>query len=232
MRPSKIQPSPGEKEWLLTYSGLVTLLLVFFVCLWGISSVDMVKFQQVVSSFQSQGIASGSDEHGGSWKEDGGGNLQGGQMYSGAVGYIKKQELSDLVGVSYEEGGISFDIKEDVLFDPESAVLKPGARDLLDRLAEFFSGFTNQIVVEGHTDDRPISTLRYPSNWELSSDRAAKVVRYLTEERGLAPGRFCVVGYGGQRPVVPNTSPENRAKNRRVMLVIKTREMPREVSVN
>ena len=76
------------------------------------------------------------------------------------------------------------------------------------------------VKVEGHTDSRPISTYRYPSNWELSSARSSSVIRYLIENHGLDSTRFIAVGYGDTRPVVPNTSPENWQKNRRVEIVI------------
>jgi chemotaxis protein MotB len=245
MRRRNKQPVKAD-EWLLTYSDLVTLLLVFFVFMYAFSRVDVEKFEGFVSSFQAQGIlmdGTGVLDQSAPEREENltqqqsmvegiGQSSASQQLYEMAVQHLEGEGLLDLVEVSYEEGGIALDIKEAILFDSGNAVLKPGARELLNRLAGFFSELPNQIVVEGHTDNRRINTLRYPSNWELSVDRAAKVVRYLTEEEGLNPRKFTAVGYGEYRPVVPNTSPENQAMNRRVMIVIKTNEVPSEVSGN
>lgn len=246
-RPKKIQ-SVKTDGWLLTYADLVTLVLVFFVMMYAFSRVDIRKFESFVSSFQSQGIlmdgSSGVLEHGSSPEEQryrtpqsslsqGEGQSGAAQdMYDMTVRYLEKEGLLELAEVTYEEGGIALDIKETILFDSGNAVLKPGARELLNRLAGFFAELPNEIVVEGHTDNRQINTVQYPSNWELSVDRAAKVVRYLIEEEGLDPRRFTAVGYGEYYPVVPNTSSENQAANRRVMMVIKTTEVSREVLEN
>ena len=245
-RPKKIEPVKSD-GWLLTYADLITLVLVFFVMMYAFSRIDIRKFESFVSSFQERGIlmeGSGVLDHGSSpegqeyrTRQD---SLAQGEGQSGAsqdmydmtVHYLKQEGLLDLAEVTYEEGGIALDIKETILFDSGNAVLKPGARELLNRLAGFFAEIPNEIVVEGHTDNRRINTVQYPSNWELSVDRAAKVVRYLIEEEGLNPRRFTVVGYGEYHPVVPNTSPENQAMNRRVMMVIKTTEVSREVFEN
>lgn len=225
-RPKKKAAARGN-EWLVTYSNLVTLLLVFFVLLHAFSKVDPGKFQGFVSSFQGQGVfMSGSGGLDQTPVDTG--NVEG--MYQETVEFLSKEGLQDLVEVGYEEAGIVLSIKESFIFNSNNAVLKPEGRELLDRLAGFFAEIPNEIVVEGHTDNRPISTLRYPSNWELSADRAVKVVRYLTEEQGLNPMKFVAVGYGEHRPEVPNTTPENQAKNGRVVLIIKANEVPREVS--
>lgn len=83
----------------------------------------------------------------------------------------------------------------------------------------------NLVKIEGHTDNRPISTEKYPSNWELSAARASSVIRYLIEEHSLDPERFVAVGYGDTRPIVQNSSNENYQKNRRVEIVISDRSM-------
>ncbi|MGI6555666.1 MAG: flagellar motor protein MotB [Bacillota bacterium] len=239
MHPLKKKPAAGGNEWLITYSDLVTLLLVFFVLLYAFSKVDLEKFQGFVESFQGQGVLMegsgvleeslvGGQEDKAPMEAFSQGNVEG--MYQVTIQFLRKEGLLDLVEVSYQEVGVALNIKEAILFDSGNAVLKPGARELLNRLAGFLDEIPNEIVVEGHTDNRPISTLRYPSNWELSVDRAVKVVRYLTEEEGLEPGKFVALGYGEHRPEVPNTTAENRAKNRRVMIIIKANEVPSEVS--
>ncbi len=91
---------------------------------------------------------------------------------------------------------------------------------VLDKLADLFQGLDNRVIIEGHTCDLPIRTERFPSNWELSVGRSVAVTRYLVDQQGLSPERFIATGYGEYQPLVPNDSPTNRAKNRRVTVVI------------
>jgi len=97
--------------------------------------------------------------------------------------------------------------------------------EVLDLVAQQVKDRPNHIRVEGHTDDRPISTAIFPSNWELSSARATSVVRYLSDSHGIAPDRISALGYGEYRPIKPNNSVENRAKNRRVDVVVLTMDL-------
>lgn len=111
-------------------------------------------------------------------------------------------------------------VAEGVLFDPGSAELKPLGRVVLDNLAESLSDIPNQLTIEGHTDSRPISTDRYPSNWELSSARASAVLRYLSDHHGIAQRRMSASGYADQRPVDSNDTDGGRARNRRVDIAV------------
>jgi chemotaxis protein MotB len=97
--------------------------------------------------------------------------------------------------------------------------------EVLDLICENVKETPNHVRVEGHTDDRPINTLQYPSNWELSSARATEVVRYFINNHSMPPDRISALGYGQYRPVRPNNSIENRATNRRVDVVILTMEL-------
>ena len=106
------------------------------------------------------------------------------------------------------------------LFAPARAVLRPEARDFLDRLAKFFAMNPGQIRIAGHTDDLPVYTAEYRSNWELSCARATAIMRYLVEKHGLDPQRFVAVGYGPYHPLAANDTPQGRAMNRRVEIEI------------
>ena len=123
------------------------------------------------------------------------------------------------------ERGLVIHIVESSLFDEGSADLKPRAMEVLDVVADELKDIPNHIRIEGHTDDRPISTPQYPSNWELSSARATSVVRYLVDNHDIPQNRISALGYGEYRPVKPNNSIENRALNRRVDIVILTTEL-------
>jgi chemotaxis protein MotB len=111
-------------------------------------------------------------------------------------------------------------VAEGVLFEAGSADLKPEGKVVLDSLADTLTGIPNQLAVEGHTDDRPISTAQFPSNWELSTARASAVLRYLVARHGIAPARMSAAGYADQRPVASNATTGGRARNRRVDLAI------------
>jgi chemotaxis protein MotB len=110
-------------------------------------------------------------------------------------------------------------ISTDILFGSGVAALAPAAITPLVRLADTLRPLPNAVRVEGYTDDRPISTLAYPSNWELSAARAASVVQLFTRH-GVAPQRMAVIGYGEQRPTEPNTTSAGRSANRRVVVAI------------
>jgi len=114
---------------------------------------------------------------------------------------------------------IAVDISTDILFDSGVAHLSQPAVTALDRLAAALAPWPNAVRVEGHTDDRPIRTTEYPSNWELSAARAASVV-HLFMDHGIAPDRLAVLGFGQYRPAAANTSASGRNANRRVSIVI------------
>jgi chemotaxis protein MotB len=126
---------------------------------------------------------------------------------------------SGQVNVRTYANWVAVDISADVLFASGQARLSPVAREALQRLAEALKPYPNSVRVEGHTDDRPIDTTAFPSNWELSAARAASVV-HLFMDRGLLPERLAVVGFGQYRPVMPNASAQGRNANRRVVVVI------------
>ena len=107
-----------------------------------------------------------------------------------------------------------------IFFERSSADLKPQAREILGKLAEFFEEIDNLVIIEGHTCNLPINTSQFPSNWELSVTRSVRVTRYLVEILGLPPGRFIATGYGEYQPLDTNDTPEGRSRNRRVTVVI------------
>jgi chemotaxis protein MotB len=107
-----------------------------------------------------------------------------------------------------------------VLFPPGSADLQPNGTRALDAVAAALRALDNRIAIEGHTDDRPISNSRYPSNWELSTSRAGAVLRYLVDRHGLPAQRMVAGGYAEQRPLAANDTVEGRARNRRVDVAV------------
>jgi chemotaxis protein MotB len=135
--------------------------------------------------------------------------------------YIKKHRLEKMVSTHMESRGLVVTVLTDkALYDSGSADLRPETRALIDIVAAFLRRRDNDIRVEGNTDNVPIHTANYPSNWELSTARATTVTRYLVEHDGIAPTRISAAGYGEYNPVQDNDSQEHRQANRRVDIVI------------
>jgi chemotaxis protein MotB len=129
--------------------------------------------------------------------------------------------VSDVIGFRYEERGLVVSIVSDqVLFEPGSAVLRPEGRQVLDGLADALLLLPNQVAIEGHTDSVPISTLRFPSNWELSTARATTVLQYFLSTYDFPPDRLTASGYAEQRPIGDNGTAGGRAQNRRVDIAV------------
>lgn len=132
---------------------------------------------------------------------------------------LAARSLDERLEVSQVAEGVHLEVRDDILFAEGSAHLKPEGRRLLDKLAAVLLRHQGIISVEGHTDDRPIANPRFPSNWELSSGRATTVTRYLIGH-GLDAAKLRAVGYADTRPLESNATPEGRARNRRVSLIL------------
>ncbi len=126
---------------------------------------------------------------------------------------------TDMLAVRRKDHGVEIEIRTDILFPSGSATMPPTARAVLQRLADTLKFLPYAMRVEGHTDNRPINTVTFPSNWELSAARAATVV-HVFMERGVDPSRLAVIGLGEYRPVADNANAQGRNINRRVMIVI------------
>jgi len=135
---------------------------------------------------------------------------------------VAQAKLSEMVDIESTEEKIKLTMAAPVLFDLGSAELKPEGIRILEPLIEPLRATPNQIVVEGHTDNTPILGGRYRSNFELSMARAYSVVQFL-ERSGLPSSRLAGIGYGEFRPVAPNDTPENKAKNRRIEISLMRR---------
>jgi len=129
------------------------------------------------------------------------------------------------VNTEISERGLVIHIMESALFKLGSADLEYAAKSTLDLVAMELTDIPNHIRVEGHTDNIPMNTEKYPSNWELSSARATEVVRYMIENHDIPPGKISALGYGEYRPIRYNNTYENRAQNRRVDIVVLTLEL-------
>ncbi|UCD17466.1 MAG: OmpA family protein [Candidatus Zixiibacteriota bacterium] len=218
------------ERWLLTYADLITLLLAFFIVMYSMSRIDAKKFGKMSEALS--GVLKGGTtviKHG-----DDVGALPGhGVLKTGHLKSLGKEIEKSFqklgkeseINVEISERGLVIHVMESALFDEGKADLKLKAQETLDVVARHIRNLDNHIRVEGHTDNKPINTIRFPSNWELSSVRATEVLRYLSDNHRLEPRRLSALGFGEYRPISPNNSDENRAKNRRVDIIILTMEM-------
>lgn len=227
----------NNERWLITYSDLITLLLIFFIVMYTMSKIDANKFEAVanslaqvlqgksVSIMQTPGPSVVNGRSGNIIREGPGktpakqGDLESVEKQLNE--YIKQnKDLAQNVIVYEQERGLVISFKDAILFPSGSDQILPAAQDILLKVAASLRDIPNYIRVEGHTDSRPIHTQRFPSNWELSVLRATNVVHLLVERGGIEPDRISATGYGEYRPLVPNRSEKEMAMNRRVDIVI------------
>ncbi|OIQ60767.1 OmpA/MotB family protein [Neomoorella thermoacetica] len=222
----------NHERWLLTYSDLITLLMIFFVVMYAISDTNAQKMAALANSLAQTltgAPATGILTSGGLTSIVPGIAPATGQGDEGAElararaelqQYIQQEGLESQVTLNTEERGLVVSVADAVLFPKGSADLTPEARDLLRQVGRALARLPNYLRVEGHTDNLPINTPAFPSNWELSTARATNVVKVLISEAGIKPERLSATGYGEYRPVAPNNSEADMARNRRVDIVV------------
>lgn len=240
----------NHDRWLITYADLITLLMIFFVLMYTMSQVDARKYAAVANSLSvvlTGQALSVLDTQGPSMVEglsgqqipEGAGEVTAnqGQLQevkkliqefietqdvtpSGGDSGGKTTKLGEYIMVYEQERGLVISFKDTLLFNSGSDELTPEARGIIRQVGEALAKLPNFIRVEGHTDNLPIHTERFPSNWELSVMRAANVVHVLHEDGRVPAENLSIIGYGEYRPLVPNEDAKSRAINRRVDIVI------------
>lgn len=214
--------SESSGGWITTFSDLMSLLLTFFILLYSMSTVSESKFNEASQSIQmalsGKGGSSILEEVAPAEEEQV--NPEITALYQKVTNYVEKQDMQKKVTVKMDQDGVYVDIQESILFASGDAEVSTQGRQTLDKLADLIATLENKIVIEGYTDNLPIKNQNFDSNWELSTGRAVSVLRYLSEDKGVNPHRLSARGYGEYNPSVPNDTSENKAKNRRVNIVI------------
>jgi chemotaxis protein MotB len=219
--------SAGMMRWLLTYADMITLLLALFIILFAISNISAVKFNRLAREI------SGGFSNTSYLNQPPNGGITGAQHGRGAVDanmvavkaqldqYIARQRLQSKVQTRIDKQGLIITLLSDkTYYDSGSADLRPETKQLLDVVAGQLRNVRNEVRVEGSTDNVPIATYAYPTNWELSAARATGVTRYLVEHAKIVPTRISFAGYGEFHPKYANDSDAHRQQNRRVDIVI------------
>lgn len=222
---SKKQSEDGNTaKWLTTFNDLMTLLLTFFVLLFTMSSLDFKKMKTFQSSLQSAlGILEPGNMTEVEIRQVPVNSLIEHDIYEEMIENLRKDlENESGVEVCETDAGMMIRFKETILFECGEAELDVGAFEMLNIVAKALKKMDCPITIEGHTDDIPINTQRFPSNWELSTARAVSVVKHLAEVGGIPPRRLSAVGYGESKPLYDNDNPEHQSKNRRVEILLET----------
>ena len=238
----KKHAKPHEEEageaWLLPYSDLMTLLLALFIALFAMSQTDASKMQALAQAFtaafnmggpsffsgmgpstsMTSATTQGQDNANSAYMQENE-NLR--EAQEKLEQYIKEHDLQDQVSTELSEEGLMIRLKEKALFASGSAALQGQANQIVPVIAALLSSLPERVTISGHTDNVPISTAQFPSNWELSSARAVSLMRGLMGvQPSLNPARFSALGYSEYRPIASNDTEEGRAQNRRVEVFI------------
>jgi chemotaxis protein MotB len=235
-----------DESWLLPYSDLMTLLLALFIVLFAASSVNTSKLQEMSRAFKTafssgisildNGAISQDDQLKRRTNEDlirkddgkktrkdleqeEQQNLE--QLKQQIDKYIQKNGLSTQLDTMLNQSQLLITIRDNALFPSGSASIKPNSQKLASAIGQMLQRYPDyEILVTGHTDNQPINTAEFPSNWELSSKRAINFMKILLTNPAFNPKRFSAIGYGEFRPLESNATDAGRAKNRRVEVSI------------
>ncbi|GLU40479.1 flagellar motor protein MotD [Pseudomonas sp. NBRC 100443] len=238
----------NHERWLVSYADFITLLFAFFVVMYSISSINEGKYKILSETLTGvfnqpdrsiKPIPVGDDrprttqQPNDAMQQGGDDNVDGDPLTQ--IADAVREQFGDLIGsdqlsVRGNELWIEITLNSSLLFPSGDAMPADAAFGIVEKVARILAPYQNPIHVEGFTDNVPIHNAQYPTNWELSTARAASIVRLLAQD-GVAPSRLAAVGYGEFQPVADNASAEGRARNRRVVLVIsRNLEVRRSVS--
>ncbi|MHC8509268.1 MAG: OmpA/MotB family protein [Rhodospirillales bacterium] len=211
--PKKLPTPDPDDDWLVTYADAITLLLAFFVMLLTFTEYDIPAYQDAVKAIKEN--LGDRDEA-----------TPTEVLQQSVETIVNSQQADQVVMVEVDEKGVVIELAANAFYKPGSADIRPAAMPVLEKIAETLASpryDTYAIEVQGHTDDSPISTPVFPSNWELSGGRATRIVRLFADNE-ILPQRMSARAYGDTRPKVPNHDaqgtpmPENQAVNRRIKI--------------
>ncbi len=225
----------GPPAWMVTMGDMNNLLMCFFIIMMGDTVATTAQdFRMIINSFQGNlGIMEGGRSISkGTLAEMGQtmltlpSNTKGkslGKSLKRAMEMFEPEIKSKAIRVTEDERGLVITLASDFFFDPSSAILKPEIRPVLVKISKILRNVPNFVRIEGHTDNRALSASKkslYKTNWELSSARSLAILHHLSEEESVNPKQLSSVAFGEYRPIDDNNTPEGRAYNRRVDIVV------------
>jgi len=230
----EIAQTDGKSAWLMVYADLITLVMIFFILLFSISMMNMERITDVLKSFEIDFRVDTSSTSLFDLIDTG--SIMDGKKLDHFIGMrevdtfqeihsiIREKNLMKNMDATFIEGKIVLRIEGQVLFDTGSAELLPVATRVLEGVIQIIKENPQyHVEIQGHTDNRPIHTEKFASNWELSAIRASTVLRYLIDN-SISGERLAATGFADLRPIASNDNPEERRKNRRVEFVLKEKE--------
>jgi chemotaxis protein MotB len=237
-----------DETWLIPYSDLLTLLLALFIVLFAVSQIDISKFDELKKSLNAalnggvgffeastvppiseNAVNLSTDRNRGDFDSEERERIEAFLQETAELQqlkrqldiYISKNGLTSQLETQLNDKELLITISDNTLFDSGSAAVKPEAQRLAVAISDMLDDYPQfEIIVAGHTDNVPIHTAEFPSNWDLSAKRALNFMKYLLQNENIRPERFRSIGYGEYRPVASNETAEGRAKNRRVEVSI------------
>jgi chemotaxis protein MotB len=223
-------PKTGDSNsgagWEIVYSGFILIMLCFFIMLCSFSTMEQAKIMRFVDSFTNavSFFPSGTSFESGNVimpKSPGmvTSRSELAKLFEDLNTLSDRFNLKDEIELLFSREGLVMRLSEHTLFDSGAATISPQALPLLEKMGTLVSQTTHIIRIEGHTDNVPIRTAMFPSNWELSTARAVNVLRYFIEHHSIDSLRLSAEGFGEFHPLVANDTPENRDKNRRVEVI-------------
>ncbi|MBX3041851.1 MAG: OmpA family protein [Bdellovibrionaceae bacterium] len=234
----KHEEHENHERWLVSYADFITLLFAFFVVMYATSTKNEEKEKTFEESIRAEmkltvvgqggrGQSAGDSIFGDILNPFDQFPKRGGPAE--VKDYLERQirrRMNDEerkkygIEVRYDASGARISFAAESFFPSGSPKLKKSAVDALNMVGDILAKSDMRVMVEGHTDDTPVKTAEIASNWELASLRATSVVRYLINHQAVDPARLAAISYADQRPLVPNTTAENKAKNRRIDLLV------------
>lgn len=214
------------EDWLVTYADAITLLMAFFVMLVSFSKIDLPMFEQVMAGISNE-IGLGKNKS----------PIE--MLQTSIMDQVLAMQANEVVNVEVDDDGVVIELASGAFFKPGSAELRPEAIPVIDSLFDMINVpeyLYYAVGIEGHTDDEPISTPLYPSNWELAGGRSARIVRHFID-KGMHPKRTYAISFGDTRPKYPNRDkdgnpiPKNQAKNRRVAMRVYPMSLDQRASI-
>lgn len=222
----KLEEQENLDRWLVSYADFITLLFAFFTTMYALASINEGKYRVVSDSLSmafNQSGATGRE----SMKQETSEPFISSAFKKTFTGDYKKLhtafaglEKDNKIYMSIEKRGVVVSLSEQIIFEAGKADILDNAKAVIDDIAMVLKQMPNHIKIEGHTDNIPINTPQFPSNWELSAARALNILKYMLDVHGFNPGKLSATGYGEFRPFAPNDTLDGRAKNRRVDIVI------------
>lgn len=234
-RKKKHEEHENHERWLVSYADFITLLFAFFTSMYAISSVNEGKFrimsESLAIAFNPTLFTSTRMQEGPKFVRE-----QRAQVrdefkdmhtsnYEKIQAALRELQENQKLTLIFEEHKVTIRISEGMLFEPGSDKLLDGGLPVIDEVARALAGMPNSVRIEGHTDNIPIATERFPSNWDLSSSRSLRILKYFIEMHSHDPRRLSAIGFGEYRPIDTNDTPSGRMKNRRVDIMVHNMDM-------